>query len=113
MELKLGGIYKEANIIYYFVIVNIIDDIVYGFVVSKEQSDKAMSNKHVRDIMTFHIILLKKESHFFWKRDRKSVEDAVDGYLGQINDAHLYKLQQHLQGMINDGFLISSNVPFA
>ena len=41
------------------------------------------------------------------------MEEAVDGYLGQINDAHLYELQQHLQGMINDGFLISSNVPFA
>lgn len=113
MSLKLGGIYKEANTIYYFVIVNIIDDIVYGFVVSKEQEDKTMSNKHVRDIMIFHIILLKKENYFFWKRDRKNVEEIVDGYLGQINDAHLYELQQHLQGMINDGFLISSNVPFA
>ena len=97
MALKLGGIYKESNTIYYFVIVNIIDDIVYGFVVSKEQSDKAMSNKHVRDIMTFHIILLKKESHFFWKRDRKSVEEAVDGYLGCISDEERKSLKKQCQ----------------
>ena len=106
--LKVGGIYKEKDLNNFFIIVSINHEHVDVFDIYPMEN--IVSNEIANTIIRNN---LKYDQICIYTLDASYLQFIADGYLGQINDAHLYKLQQHLQGMINDGFLISSNVPFA
>ena len=98
MNLKIGGIYKIKYACHYFVIVDNIDLLYMYDIITKDfyLHPKSFSNQFINLELEQQLSFIKHETAF-WYEKPQVVENVVDGYLGQINEKNLDKLQTILK----------------